>query len=135
MLIESSFLTSIQSAQKRAEQGDAFAMSLMGNVYFDGIGTVKDEAMGIEFYKKAVLIAQELDPLSETLEEMQYPEILAFLGIRAFYEEEYFEEAEIFLRTAYDFALARYPKDVANDFIVKSEICLLLRKIEHHLKM
>jgi TPR repeat protein len=47
------FRTAFQEATKRADNGDARAMTLLGELYADGFGMLQDESMAVKWYKLA----------------------------------------------------------------------------------
>ena len=119
MLIEAAYLNVLNEVKEKSENGDALSMSLLGNIYYDGIGTVKNEEKGIDCYRESVVLAQQtLDPLSHVWEEMQYYHLAGLLG----FHEYYFgcmERAKEYLLDAFDYAFAAYPKEVAKTKVLK----------------
>lgn len=119
MLIESNFLKVYKEVKSKAESGDALSMSLLGNVYYDGIGTIKNEEKGIGCYRESILLAQQnLEPFSPVWEEMQYYHLAGLLGFHEYYFGS-IERAKEYFWNALDYALAAYPKEVARNKILK----------------
>ena len=47
------YATAMQELRPVAEQGDAYAQSLLGTMYYDGEGVPQDYALAVEWYRKA----------------------------------------------------------------------------------
>jgi TPR repeat protein len=117
MLIDVKYLEIYNRVKACAEDGDPLATSLIGDVFFDGIGTAKDEGKAIDYYRRSISLVHEyIDPLSNVLVEMEYYHLLRFLGFQHFYEGK-LADAQTFLWDAFDFAFALNTKEEAKKMV------------------